>query len=69
MPLEQDLSVMILVKAAPVLTSQLQETMCVAAMTRQQTFLDSATSGSLPRLGGHLQVPEIPEGHRSSDPA
>lgn len=33
MPLEQDLSVMILVKAAPVLTSQLQETMCVAAMT------------------------------------
>lgn len=33
MPLEQDLSVMVLVKAAPVLTSQLQETMCVAAMT------------------------------------
>lgn len=33
MPIEQDLSVMILVKAAPVLTSQLQETMCVAAMT------------------------------------
>lgn len=33
MPLEQHLSVMVLVKAAPVLTSQLQETMCVAAMT------------------------------------
>jgi len=33
MPIEHDLSVMVLVKAAPVLTSQLQETMCVAAMT------------------------------------
>ncbi len=33
MPAEQELRVMILVKAAPVLTSQLQESMCVAAMT------------------------------------
>lgn len=33
MPIEQQLSVMVLVKASPVLTSQLQETMCVAAMT------------------------------------
>lgn len=33
MPINKDLSVMILVKAAPVLTSDLEETMCVAAMT------------------------------------
>jgi hypothetical protein len=33
MPAEKDLLLMILVKAAPVLTSQLRETMCVAAMT------------------------------------
>lgn len=33
MPLAQDLTVMALVKAAPVLTSQLQETMCVAAVS------------------------------------
>lgn len=33
MPLDQTLRVMILVKAAPVLTSALQESMCVAAMT------------------------------------
>lgn len=33
MPPEQPLSVMVLVKAAPVLTSRLQETMCVAAIT------------------------------------
>ncbi|MDF1597698.1 MAG: hypothetical protein P1T08_16585 [Acidimicrobiia bacterium] len=33
MPSEQELSVMILVKAAPVLTSALRESMCVAAMS------------------------------------
>lgn len=36
MPPEQVLSAMILVKAAPVLTSQLRETMCVAAMTLEE---------------------------------